>query len=61
MQTAEWRKGVEVSLYQYSFCYRPAWFFTRVLQSGEELGETAVVQLRGTKWVASFWTLTSLA
>lgn len=61
MQTAEWRKGAEVSLYQYSFHYHPAWFFTRVLQGGEELGEAAVVQLSGTKWVASLWTLTSLS
>lgn len=61
MQTAEWRKGAEVSLYRYSFCYHPAWFFTHVLQGGEELGEAAVVQLSGTKWVASLWTLTSLS
>lgn len=60
MQTAEWRKGVEVGLYRYSFRYHPAWFFTHVLQSGEELGEAPLVQLSGTKWVASFWTLTSL-
>lgn len=61
MQTAEWRKGVEVSLHPCAFSYHPAWFFTHVLQSGEELGETAVVQLTETKWVASLWTLTSLS
>lgn len=61
MQTAEWRKGVEVSLYRSSFHYDLAWFFTHVLQSGEELGEAAVVQLSGTKWVASLWTLISLS
>lgn len=30
--------------------------FTHVLLSGEELGEVAVVQLSGSKWVASLWT-----
>lgn len=62
MQTADWRKGGGNQSLPILVLLPPRMeFCTRVLQGGEELGEAAVVQLSGSKWVASLWTLTPLS